>query len=103
MGEMATAITTASIDPSTTAPSIPTSPSAMVVAGSAPRARRTVSSSVASRKRRAMACVAMSNTARRATAPNIPSAMAIGFTARSAFAATGAVACKVSCVPGGTK
>ena len=48
-----------------------------------------------------MAWVAIRRAARSATPPNTPRAMAIGLSARSAFAATGAVAWNVDCTPTG--
>jgi hypothetical protein len=50
-----------------------------------------------------MAWVAMKMAARRATTPKTPRAMAIGLSARSAFAATGAVACTGAITPRGIR
>ena len=98
-GESATATPTASSDPSATAQSVPSSPSAVTMAGLAPRARSTGRSLAPARIWRATACVPTSSAARAAMMANAARAIQSGSIALCTWAASADVTLNHACPP----
>ena len=91
-GDTPTATAAASSDPITNVPTMPMSPSLVVMAGLAPSARITPSSSSPRRSWRPITWPAISRVASAAIPPNTPRAMDSGLMARSALASATEVA-----------